>query len=826
MRPTQTLTLAVVALLYLGTVGFVECDAKSVEAEFNWQVGDGNWVDALKTARSRIEKSSWMDSKEAKADDRLRVINALGGYVGAYGWRQEDDAEVQKCYREGLQFAGDTTDVRLVFDMAMARYYLASDRPGLAIPYVQKRVEHWKSQNNSYGIMNAYQDLAEGYAKSGDVAAQQRYHQAAFDLAKNYFQSGKQPTSPGEWASYHEMLLERMEAAANRRDARELLENWTEDEPVLSKYLTKRFYGYLTVAELFARAGDARNAAKTYEQAKGAWKTEFSPLAKQSDIAKLNLPPDDRASFVCTQAILAVHANDPSAYKSFEECERMNALFKRDPDAKLLRLRGLAYEKAGQLDKAIEAYQTSIASAERARKSFSLAQRLAFFRTNVRDSYGGLLRASTRRAALSGTEKDFDAALQASEFMRGRQFGELLDEGAQAKVATQKLRMIREALRPDEAVLAYTILDDAVVLVAFSKDRQLAQVFPVDVKELNQKLRTVARDLGDSSSDVARIEAQLTSLSRTFLAPAAELLAGKTRILILPDEALNLIPFDLLTLSGDGYRPLINDRTVRVAPSLRFLVYTAKREPSQAATGVFALGDPIYAKGPQPTGPQGIETKVAMRGNEFLEYFSPLPETRTEVASIARVFPDGTQTVLLGEQATESAVKKANLKGFRYVHFATHGVLGGDVPGLAEPALVLGNEPGEDGFLTSSEVLALNLSADLAVLSACKTGTGELVTGEGVMGMSRAFLVAGSRAVVVSLWSVESKATEQLMVAFYQHLKEGLEAPEALRQAKLDLLKKNETPSGPSRDLQVQARTVVKNSRHPVYWAPFVLVGP
>ena len=821
---------SVFVFICLGTVGIAVCAGKSVEAEFRWQVGDGNWVDALKTARTRIDKSSWMDSKDVKADDRLRVINALGGYVGAYGWRPEFDAEVQKHYKEGLDYAGNAQDARLVFDMAMARYYLASDRPGLSIPYGQKRVEYWKAQNNTYGLMNAYQDLAEGFARSGDVAGQQRYQQAALDIAKNYFQFGKQPTSNAEWASYHEILLVRMEDAAHKQDARELLELWKEDEPVLNKYLARRFRSYLTVAELLAGSGDQGKAAEVYEQAKGAWKNEFSPLAKQTDLAKLNLPPDDRAGFVCAQAIIWTYGNKPAALKGFEECERLNALFKKDPDAKLLRMRGLAFEKAGQLDKAIEAYQASIESAERTRKSFSLAERLAFFRTSVRESYGGLMRASARRAALTGAEQDFDAALQASELMRGRQFGELLDEGAQAKVATQKLRLFRNELKPEEVVLAYTILDDAVVVLGFSKDRQMSQVLAVDMKELNQRLRAVARDLADFSSDSEKIDAQITSLSQTLLAPVADLLAGKKRLLVLPDEALNLVPFDLLTLSGDKYRPLIKDVTVRVAPSLRFLILTAKRDPAQGGKGVFALGDPVYAKGPQLAGYPVLETKTPTRGSDFLQHFSPLPETRTEVASIARLFTDSQPSVLLGEQATESAVKKANLKSFRYVHFATHGVLGGDVPGLREPALVLGNEPGEDGFLTSTEVLELKMNADLAVLSACKTGTGELVTGEGVMGISRAFLVAGSRAVVVSLWSVESKATEQLMVAFYQHLREGLDAPEALRQAKLDLLEKNETAEGPRRDLSVQGReqgreSGKRNIRHPAYWAPFVMVG-
>ena len=818
---------SVVVFICLGSVGIAECAGQSVDAEFRWQVGDGNWVDALKTARSRIEKSSWMDSKSVKADDRLRVIQALGGYVGAYGWRQEYDDEVQKFYREGLKEAEDSPDARLVFDMAMARYYMASDRPGLAIPYAQKRVEYWKSQNNVYGIMNAYQDMADVYARSGDLTGQQQYQQAALNIARTYFQFGKQPTGASEWVSYHEMQMARMEDSAHRREAREILVIWKDDEPVLEKYLARKFSTYLSVAELFGRAGDKDNAAKTYEQAKRAWKDEFSPLAKQTDLAKLNLPPDDRAAFVCTQATIATYDNQPTALKSFEECDRLNALFKREADAKLLRVQGLAYEKAGQFDKAVDAYQRSIVSAERTRTSFSLAERLAFFRTSVRESYGGLLRTSVRRAALSGNEKDFDAALQASELMRGRQFGELLDEAGQAKVATQKLKMMRDALKPDEAVLVYTILDDAVVLVGFSKDRQLAQVLSVDVAALNLKLRTIARDLGNPSSNAMEIEPQLSSLSQELLSPAADLLAGKTRLLVLPDAALNLIPFDLLTLSRDGYRPLIKDMTVRVTPSLRFLIISAKRETAQEAKGMFALGDPVYGKGPGMASYQGLETKTAMRGSDFLEYFAPLPETRTEVTSISGVFTDGPRTLLLGDQATESVVKKTNLKGFRYVHFATHGVLSGDVPGLSEPALVLGNEPGEDGFLTSTEVLALKLNADLAVLSACKTGTGELVTGEGVMGMSRAFLVAGSRAVVVSLWSVESKTTEQLMVAFYHHLKEGLDAPEALRQAKLELLEKKDTATGPARDLQIKPKARgVRSTQHPVYWAPFVLVGP
>ena len=124
---------------------------------------------------------------------------------------------------------------------------------------------------------------------------------------------------------------------------------------------------------------------------------------------------------------------------------------------------------------------------------------------------------------------------------------------------------------------------------------------------------------------------------------------------------------------------------------------------------------------------------------------------------------------------------------------------------------MLADEPGEDGFLTASEVAQLALDADLTVLSACKTGTGEYYTGEGVTGLSRAFLVAGSRSVLVSLWEVESKATERLMVTFYRHLRAGVDAPEALRRAKLDMI--------------TEAQRTDPKQAHPFFWAPFILFG-
>jgi CHAT domain-containing protein len=274
---------------------------------------------------------------------------------------------------------------------------------------------------------------------------------------------------------------------------------------------------------------------------------------------------------------------------------------------------------------------------------------------------------------------------------------------------------------------------------------------------------------------------------------------------------MNTVPFELLSASEDSYRPLVAEFTVTASPSLVFVQYAERERYAGAGASLMALADPKYGKPKSLAAATTEEVQAATRGSKFLSYFEPLPETRSEVEAIAKAFGGEMTNLLLGENAIESKVKSLNLGQYRYLHFATHGILGGEVPGIGEPALVLGDEPGEDGFLTASEVGKLKLGAEMTVLSACNTGSGEYVSGEGVMGMSRAFLAAGSRSVVVSLWPVASKQTERLMVEFYRHMRGGKPAAEAMRAAKLDMIEQARKTGGPE--------------SHPFFWAPFILLG-
>src|SRR5262249_47031590 len=159
------------------------------------------------------------------------------------------------------------------------------------------------------------------------------------------------------------------------------------------------------------------------------------------------------------------------------------------------------------------------------------------------------------------------------------------------------------------------------------------------------------------------IHHRLSDVSRLLLTPVAHLMQGKTQVLVLPDGALNLLPFDLLTATPTTYRPLLHDVVVRVVPSLR-LLHTLPMVPGQPgkATGLVALGDPVYAKAPEVAGLSEAELRTIMRGDAYRSYFTPLPETRTEVEAISRLFRQEPVRLLLGPQATKSALTQLNLQ--------------------------------------------------------------------------------------------------------------------------------------------------------------------
>jgi CHAT domain-containing protein len=193
-------------------------------------------------------------------------------------------------------------------------------------------------------------------------------------------------------------------------------------------------------------------------------------------------------------------------------------------------------------------------------------------------------------------------------------------------------------------------------------------------------------------------------------------------------------------------------------------------------------------------------------------YVSPLPGTEREVKEIFKQFCDKDKKALvqINQNANEDFIKSGELRKYRLLHLATHGFVNTSKPELSGILLAQDTTLKEDGILYSGEIYNLKLNADLTVLSACETGLGKLIKGEGLIGLTRALLYAGTKNIIVSLWKVADDSTSDLMIDFYKNLleakQEKQEFSEVLRQAKLNMINEGKYA-------------------HPFYWSPFILIG-
>ncbi len=327
--------------------------------------------------------------------------------------------------------------------------------------------------------------------------------------------------------------------------------------------------------------------------------------------------------------------------------------------------------------------------------------------------------------------------------------------------------------------------------------------------------------------DIGRAHA----LYQLLLARFEPMLAGKRHLLLVPTGPLTSLPFQVLVT--DMPRAGLSDRdTLRTAPWLirRHALSVLPSVPSLSALRKFAvngtavkpffgIGDPVLV-GPnirsQKRGASSVPPQPAalyrdgLADVRALRELVPLPETATELQAVARTLRAPSDAISIGPAATETRVKTASLGDYHVIHFATHGLVAGDLDGINEPALVLTPPPvpteADDGLLTASEIATLKMDADWVVLSACNTAAGDKVGADALSGLARAFFFAGARALMVSHWSVYSQAAVQLTTRTFANLAvdRRLGRAEAFRRAMLSVIDEGMPPS---------------------YWAPFVIVG-
>jgi CHAT domain-containing protein len=362
------------------------------------------------------------------------------------------------------------------------------------------------------------------------------------------------------------------------------------------------------------------------------------------------------------------------------------------------------------------------------------------------------------------------------------------------------------------AILEYTLGERQSFVWAISASRMEMLTLPgrkqIEKDVASLRAITTRPPKGTQSPDALQAAKNLYA---RLMAPVEKSIQGAKRVLIVPDGILYYLPFEaLIRHTAPKPRYLIEDYTIAYAPSASVFVRLSaeKRRNNRRRRELLAYGDPLFDVGGLATGNirmgdlvRGVYEANGMR-------LAPLPNTRAEVENIGRLYPADRRKIYLGARATEASVKQEKLTEYKRLHFATHAVIDEQAPARSGVVLSLVNTGREDGILRAGEIFNLDLDADLVVLSACQTGLGKLVKGEGMVGLTRAFLYAGTPRVLVSLWEVNDLATTEFMTLFYAKMKEVQSTASALREVKLAMI---HSPS--------------LAYRHPYFWTPFVLTG-
>jgi CHAT domain-containing protein len=436
---------------------------------------------------------------------------------------------------------------------------------------------------------------------------------------------------------------------------------------------------------------------------------------------------------------------------------------------------------------------------------------------------------------------------------------------------------IHGLLAPDEALLFYMVNQGGTFVFAVTRESIAWNGLPLNAPALAERVAAFRQGLNvedatraiEVSGKSERFDLALAhDLYTQLITPVDKFLKDKRHLLIVPTGPLTALPFHLLVTEKPaaavpddlaGYRDaawLIKRHAVTVLPSVESLkALRALPRKERASKPMIGFGDPIFA--PEPPLPSqraaspsinestGADTsgkitgdaKMAAKngataGNKtraYTDYWQGagvdrdrlaaslprLEDTADELKAVAKKLGAPTSAIHLRADASEATVKRASLADYRVVYFATHGLVAGDVKGLAEPslALTLPAQPSEldDGLLTASEVAQLRLNADWVVLSACNTAAGDKPGAEALSGLVRAFFYAGARALLVSHWAVDSAAATRLTTATFDNLKAdpNIGRAEAMRRAMLAYLNDRSNPL----------------NAYPAFWGPFSVIG-
>ncbi len=371
---------------------------------------------------------------------------------------------------------------------------------------------------------------------------------------------------------------------------------------------------------------------------------------------------------------------------------------------------------------------------------------------------------------------------------------------------TASVTDIQEVLEPKQALRSYFLTDNNIYIFTITK-KNINIEYVVINEDFNTLFEQFTTNITSGKTSNIKMYQQLANKIYSYLF-VEEIDKSIEKLIIIPDGIINTIPFEaLLTEAYTGelknyknYPFLLKKYSIAYSYSANLFYLTCKQKTERPAKDWIGIA-PVFSE-----------------DNQFLIQGTPLtalPGSETEITEINNKFIEKSKVseILLKKSASESKIKLLKLEEYKFIHMATHGFVNAEQPELSGIFLSRDTKTGDDGILYNGEIYNLKINSDLVILSACETGLGKISKGEGVIGLSRAFLYAGTKNIIVSLWQVSDASTNLLMQNFYaNYLKTNANTDEIsnfdeyLHNAKLNLI--SETEYG-----------------HPYFWSAFILIG-
>ena len=807
----------------------------------------GEWLEALR-ARQNIAVVDGMRGYNGRAIDTLQsVVNTLPGDSSP-----ELRANVLDNLAENHRLYGNFDDALRLFNTALDIHIKMNDAIGEA--YSRRGI------GNTYFSLGKL-ELASGYleeALAGAVAASDgrsqesilarlgdiAFIQGKFELALGFHQDALTIASDGPDRAHRQLAVSRDLASLGRIE--EALALATESSAIAEAAKAAGTYAdaELRIGRVQLAAGRAGEARGNFERALAVYE-ELGLSAGQADAY----------DGLAASAAMTGRLDDAIeyGYRSLAQVESVRGKVA----APELRAEYAAANRRyfeSQIDRLMARQRQVVAGDTWLRDALEASERSrARMMTDLLREVSA--RSPTRTESnVIARQRALYEELAAKRFQRDRLLTRgSLDETARSALASltgsmteleNELNVIATEMRSSETGAARYSADDAVTVAEMQDMLDAGSVMlhyvlgdersfvwtitseSVSAAELpgRQTVEATARLVLDGlkrfdsrQSALRELETSLAQLSNQVVEPIAAELHGRRRLLLALDGALQYIPFGALSVTVDGgSRRLVESHEIINVPSLTMIAALRARSVPRGPKTIAIFADPVVsADDPRLARARVGQGQAASASDGAFEEIFPdvrlgrLPSTAREAEVIRTSVPADSRFVAEGFDATLGAVNSAKLGDYRFLHFATHGVVDTRYPLLSAIVLSRFSPQGlaQPGLLRLYDVFGLELNADLVVLSACETALGREIRGEGMLGLAQGFMYAGADGVLVSLWQVPDRATAELMSRFYEAmLVEGRSAAQALGDAQ--------------RLLAADRRW-----RHPYFWAPFVLAG-